>query len=91
MPYGVLVVLGSGPGIGVATASHFVAKGFSSVALLARNRERLQAGAESIRRVNKTTVVHTYAVDIGDATALSNTLKQTGENSNCLYRFSCFD
>ena len=38
----VLVVIGCGPGIGVATASIFAAHGFNKIALIARDAQRLE-------------------------------------------------
>ncbi len=44
----VLVVIGSGPGIGVATASLFAQKRSGKIALLARNASRLQEDKSSV-------------------------------------------
>ncbi|KAF7196670.1 17-beta-hydroxysteroid dehydrogenase 13 [Pseudocercospora fuligena] len=76
----VLVVLGSGPGIGVSTAKLFAQKYFSKIALVSRNAERLdkertevvQAAAESGRTVE----VDTFVTDLGDLTQLRQTLSK---------------
>lgn len=70
----ILVVVGSGPGIGIATGAHFASKGFD-VALLARNPERLAEGAATVQGANSKSKVVTYPVDISDHKALQKTLK----------------
>ncbi|KIV87125.1 hypothetical protein PV11_02693 [Exophiala sideris] len=70
-----IVVLGSGPGLGVATGSKFAAQGFD-VALLARNAERLQEDVKTVQQSASNVKVHPYTVDISDHVALSETLKK---------------
>lgn len=70
-----IVVLGSGPGLGVATGSTFAAKGFD-VALLARNAQRLQHDVATVQKAASNTKVQAYPVDVSDHGALSETLKQ---------------
>jgi len=45
-----IVVVGSGPGIGVGVASRFAAHGFGRVALISHNAERLKEDAETVER-----------------------------------------
>ena len=71
-----LVVVGSGPGIGVATASLFASQGFTAIALLSRNAERLKTDAESVSKSSGNAKIQTYAVDVGDHKALNQTLNQ---------------
>jgi NAD(P)-dependent dehydrogenase (short-subunit alcohol dehydrogenase family) len=71
-----LVVVGCGPGIGVATASLFVAKGFESVALLARNAERLKTDIAAIKKVNPDARVEAYTANTGDNVMLLKALQQ---------------
>ncbi|KAK6375791.1 hypothetical protein LTS17_007613 [Exophiala oligosperma] len=71
----VIVVLGSGPGIGSATASLFASKGFD-VALLARNATRLQQETAQVRKAGPDVNVKAYSVDISDHAALSKTLNE---------------
>lgn len=69
-----IVILGSGPGIGVATGSLFASKGFA-VALLSRNAERLDQDAARVRTAGGSGAkVHAYPVDLGDHNALALTL-----------------
>ena len=68
-----IVVFGSGPGIGVATAIHFASKGLD-VALLSRNAERLEQDVAKVRQANSKVKVQAYPVDLGDHNALSKTL-----------------
>ena len=69
----VLVILGSGPQIGVATGSLFASKGFD-VALLSRNAERLDQDIARVRKANSSVKVQAYPVDLGDQKALALTL-----------------
>jgi NAD(P)-dependent dehydrogenase (short-subunit alcohol dehydrogenase family) len=68
------VVVGSGPGIGVATASKYASEGFN-VALLSRNPDRL---LEDVTKVKSTAAcnvqVRTFPVDVSDHVALKKTL-----------------
>ena len=77
MAKGSLIVLGSGPGIGVTTAALLASKGFTSIALLSRNAERLKEDVATVQKANSSAKVQPYAVDIGDTAALQTTLKQT--------------
>ena len=62
-----ILILGSGPGIGVGVAAHFASKGFTHVALVARNAQRLEnEDAASVREAAPKTVVKTYAADLSD-------------------------
>lgn len=45
-----IIILGSGPGIGVHVAAHFAAHGFNRIALLSRNAERLKTDAEFVSK-----------------------------------------
>ena len=79
-----IVILGSGPGIGVGVACHFASagRGFGRVALLSRNADRLQEDAETVKAHSKRAgaeaelTVKTYAVDVVDVLALEKTLRQ---------------
>ena len=63
-----LVLIGSGPGIGVATASLFAARKFDRVALIARDSKRIledrQTILDSLKATGKTVEVKTWSVDI---------------------------
>lgn len=48
MSHGALLVIGSGPGIGVSTASVFAEKGFKHVVLLSRNTDRLAQDSAAV-------------------------------------------
>lgn len=68
-----LVVVGSGPGIGSATAAVFASHGFSKVVLIARNADRLREDCrvveDAARQAGKSVHVGCYAVDVTDTNA----------------------
>lgn len=71
-----LVIVGTGPGIGLSTATLFASKGFN-IALLSRNPDRLD---EEVRKVDaagqgKVKVV-SFPVDVSDHVALKRTLEE---------------
>jgi NAD(P)-dependent dehydrogenase (short-subunit alcohol dehydrogenase family) len=75
-----LVVLGSGPGIGVGVAGVFAAHGFTHIALVARNAQRLeqdkQSVLEAVQDSSNKCEVKTWPCDLTDYTALHATLKE---------------
>lgn len=72
-----LVLIGSGPGVGVATASLFASKGFN-VALLSRNADRLKEDATAVKKSASGNVkIETFPVDVSDHAALKQTLEKT--------------
>jgi NAD(P)-dependent dehydrogenase (short-subunit alcohol dehydrogenase family) len=78
-PPRLIIVLGSGPGIGVGVASHFAAQSFSRIALLSRNATRLQQDAATVVAAAKQArgadvEVKTYAVDLTDGGKLEDVL-----------------
>jgi 3-oxoacyl-[acyl-carrier protein] reductase len=73
----VAVVAASSQGIGLATAEAFAAEG-CRVAMCARNRQTLEAGAEKIRRQHKAEVF-TDAFDVTDASAVSRFVKAVAD------------
>jgi NAD(P)-dependent dehydrogenase (short-subunit alcohol dehydrogenase family) len=77
-----IVILGSGPGIGVGVASHFASQNFGRVALISRNAERLKKDAETVKANSRRTglQVKIYAVDVGDVLALEKTLKEVAHD-----------
>ncbi|KAM3421196.1 hypothetical protein BST61_g1605 [Cercospora zeina] len=82
MPGKTLVVLGSGPGIGVAVAQAFSVRGFTHIALVSRNAERLKEDRDhvldSIQERGYSCQVKTWACDISDLAALKQTLDEVG-------------
>ncbi|KAE8406385.1 hypothetical protein BDV37DRAFT_243096 [Aspergillus pseudonomiae] len=86
-----LLLIGSGPGIGVAVASLFAQKRFDYIALFARNASQLQADKERIlsaaaeagRQVN----VRTWKVDITDLDQFKTALAevQSFGTLECVY------
>lgn len=69
-----LVIVGSGPGIGLATATLFASKGFN-VALLSRNMARLEEDARKVGVAGNGKVkVMPFPVDVSDHVALKKTL-----------------
>jgi NAD(P)-dependent dehydrogenase (short-subunit alcohol dehydrogenase family) len=75
-----LVILGSGPGIGVSIASLWAKHGFEKVALLARDSARLQTDSKSVSEAagaaKKAVEVKTWSVDLTDSKALKIVLEE---------------
>lgn len=80
MPGKTLVILGSGPGIGLAVARTFSVRGFTHVALVSRNKDRLAQDEDSvldaIQERGYTCRVKTWACDISNLEQLRGTLKE---------------
>lgn len=80
MPGKTLVVLGSGPGIGVSTASTFAVRGFTHVALVSRDAERLKSDQDkvldAIQERGYSCQVKAWTCDLTDFDALKRTLKE---------------
>jgi NAD(P)-dependent dehydrogenase (short-subunit alcohol dehydrogenase family) len=80
MPGKTLVILGSGPGIGIAVAKVFSVRGFTHVALVSRNKERLAQDEDSvldaIQERGYSCRVKTWVCDIADLKQLNSTLKE---------------
>lgn len=79
MPGTTLVVLGSGPGIGIAVAKTFSVRGFTHVALVSRNKERLAQDEDgvldAIQERGYSCRVKTWVCDIADLKQLQTTLE----------------
>ncbi|KAL4747561.1 hypothetical protein BDW72DRAFT_209507 [Aspergillus terricola var. indicus] len=75
-----LLVLGSGPGIGVAVASRFAQEHFDCVAIFARTGSQLQLDQDAIhtavQKVGREVVVKAWQVDISNIDQLKAALKQ---------------
>jgi NAD(P)-dependent dehydrogenase (short-subunit alcohol dehydrogenase family) len=75
-----LVVIGSGPMIGVSTASLFAARKFSNIALVSRDPTRLSQDRDSViaaaAAAGRTVDVRTWSVDIKDTPAFAKALKE---------------
>jgi len=86
-----LVVVGSGPGIGSATACLFAQKGFKKVALIARNADRLKEDSRAVeqaaQQAHADVSVGTWAVDITDTAAYESVLDEVAEfgTLECLF------
>ncbi len=79
-----LLVIGSGPGIGLATTTLFAEKKFNKVALLSRSSSRLQedkaAILKSLEFKGKNDVeVNTWSIDIVNVKAFKNVLREVGK------------
>ncbi|MFB9995444.1 SDR family NAD(P)-dependent oxidoreductase [Deinococcus oregonensis] len=72
MNQGVYVVVGAGPGIGLATAERFAEEGLT-VVLLARSAEKLEGYKASLRAQRK--AVEIFPVDASDTFSLRNVLE----------------
>ncbi len=84
-----LLVIGSGPGIGVTTASLFSQKSFSKVALISRDKTRLSKDRDTILKdansAGKTVEIEVWSVDITNTKAFTAVLKETEKFAT----FSC--
>lgn len=81
IPNKVIVVVAAGPLIGTATAALFASKGFTHIALLSRNVEKLSEISSFILPVakengNANVVLKTYAGDVSKTENLLKALKQ---------------
>jgi NAD(P)-dependent dehydrogenase (short-subunit alcohol dehydrogenase family) len=76
----VLVVVAAGPLIGVGVAALFAQKGFSHIALLSRNAERLRQDAKDgglpVGTDGTNIVVKTYAADVTIPDSLNSALRE---------------
>jgi NAD(P)-dependent dehydrogenase (short-subunit alcohol dehydrogenase family) len=84
-----IVILGSGPGIGTATGALYASKGWN-VALLRRSADGLKEDSANCEKVAKSNVkVKSYAVDLGDHKklfeVLANVEKDLGTPEVVLY------
>jgi NAD(P)-dependent dehydrogenase (short-subunit alcohol dehydrogenase family) len=86
-----LLLIGSGPGIGVAVASLFAQRYFDNIALFARNPVQLAKDRETVlasaARVNRVVTVQTWQVDISDLRRLEEVLDQVAHfgELECVY------
>lgn len=80
MPGKTLLVIGSGSGIGVHTATAFSVRGFTHIALVSRNPTRLEKDwnqvLEAVQERGYSCQVKTWACDCSDLAALNATLKE---------------
>ena len=80
MPGKTLVLLGSGPGIGVAVASTFAVRGFTHVALVSRDKVRLDNDynqvLDAIQERGYSCQVKTWVCDLSDLKALKGMLSE---------------
>jgi NAD(P)-dependent dehydrogenase (short-subunit alcohol dehydrogenase family) len=78
MPGKMLVVLGSGPGIGVGVASTFSVRGFTHVALVSRDKARLEKDQDivldAIQERGYSCIVRNWSCDLADFDQLNTTL-----------------
>ncbi|KAK3674270.1 hypothetical protein LTR78_005739 [Recurvomyces mirabilis] len=78
MPGKTLLVLGSGPGIGVGVASTFAVRGFTHIALVSRDASRLKEDQgkvlDAIQERGYSCQVKTWACDLTDAGQLKKVL-----------------
>jgi len=76
----VLVVVAAGPLIGVGVAALFAQKGFTHIALLSRNAERLRQDAKDgglpIGADEKKIIIKTYAADVTIPDSLNSALRE---------------
>lgn len=77
-PHGTLLIIGSGPGIGLSTASLFASKGFKHIILTSRDSKRLTSEAESVKKAaggSSDIRVDTLSLDLaGDKDSVNGTL-----------------
>lgn len=74
------MILGSGPGIGVGVASNFSVRGFTHVALVSRNAERLKEDwnnvLDAVQERGYSCQVKTWNCDLSDLEQLKKTLAE---------------
>lgn len=73
-----VIIIGTGPGLGIALAETFGKNGFA-VALLARSESNLSAFAQTLQQQDIT--VSTHAVDISDFSSLRKTLRAIAQKN----------
>jgi len=83
MARGALVVIGSGPGIGLHVASKFAASGFNRIFLLSRNANRLEDDRRTVISASGRSDIHIQNIvaDISSQESLANAfqeIEQTG-------------
>lgn len=80
MPGKTLAILGSGPGIGVAVASAFAVRGFTHIALVSRNKDRLEKDQDTvldaIQERGYSCQVKTWTCDLANIEQLGKTLSE---------------
>jgi NAD(P)-dependent dehydrogenase (short-subunit alcohol dehydrogenase family) len=83
---GTLLVVGSGPNIGVSTATLFAQKKFDRIALISRSSSRLQTDKSTILSyLSSSTIpsiqfqIETWAVDVTEKDKFEAVLEQVGE------------
>ncbi|KAL1625121.1 hypothetical protein SLS56_007466 [Neofusicoccum ribis] len=75
--HGAIVVVGSGPGIGVHVATIFASRGFKKIILLSRDAARLSQDAASVKEKSRSNAaVHTVRTDIADTAELKKSLAE---------------
>jgi short-subunit dehydrogenase len=80
-----LVVIGSGPGIGLLTATLFAAKKFNTVVLISRNNIRIQQDQKSLFNAlpsTRSVEVKTFNVDITNTKAFEKVLEDVKSIGN---------
>ncbi len=82
----ILLIVGSGPGIGLSTAILFAARKFDKVALVSRDSVRIAEDRrkvlESTKAAGRDVEVQTWNVDITDTTAYQKILQGVNEFGN---------
>ncbi|KAG9229530.1 hypothetical protein BJ875DRAFT_387167 [Amylocarpus encephaloides] len=74
-----LLLVGSGPGIGLSVAKLFASKGFTRIALLSRDLARLEQEAQAVASSSATKVeVKVWSVDVTAKEPYIKTLKEVG-------------
>lgn len=87
----ILLLLGSGPGIGQSVASCFARYHFSAVALIARTESQLANDSGAVlaaaTEAGREIAVRTWRVDISDLELLERTLREVEEfgRVECVY------
>lgn len=79
MPGKTLLILGCGPGIGVAVASTFAVRGFTHIALVSRDKGRLEKDEDqvldAVQERGYSCQIKTFVCDLSDLEAVKATLK----------------
>ena len=74
-----LVVIGSGPGIGVNVATLFAERGFKHIILMSRNASRLEEDKAFVQKAASSANVETIPIDLADTQNVQKALSEVDQ------------
>ncbi len=78
--HGALLVVGSGPGIGVNVAKVFAERGFKKIILVSRDAERLSKEVDEVKEVASGVEVVASTIDLSDKASVKQGLEQADKH-----------